>query len=428
MERSRRKFLSTVAGMVSVGGLIALAGCSSSCPDSGRPSAEETLSFDAEPIGGFDTVPGGTWPTETGDAANTGFATGQLPESDLAVRWRTQLDVPTEDGVGVVASAPVVGSDRVFVADPEGVHALSLLSGALDWVSGPLSVTETERYGTYRPETIAPRVGPEGRVFVGLESGLVALDRTDGSVLWEARDFSAVAPPTIVEGTVIAQGEHTVRAFQLDGTERWEVAVSRGTGRRQPAAGSNTVVLKSDTGLRGYAIETGDRRWTRSLRAESAPVIDGGTCFLGTDQGLVGLDLTDGTDRFSYSRGDYMQFQSLVLTPETVYVVEQPPESGAASFALSRTDTGVEPRWCSYIGDGTVNAATEDWALGLLSLDEGPGSERSLAAFSTDVGSVPWGITSGSRSDTWLNPPAVLDGVLVLTTRGGQTLAVSGGD
>ena len=428
MNRSRRQFLSTVAGLSALAGLTALAGCSSSCPDSGRPTADETLSYDEAPVGGFDEFPAGTWPTETGDAGNTGFASDGLPASDLAIRWRTQLDIPTEDGVGVEASAPVVGSERVFVADPEGVHALDLRSGELDWQTETRPVTASERYGAHRPETIAPRVGPEDRVFVGLESGLVALDQHDGSERWAVETFSAVAPPTIVGDVVVAQGENTVRAFHLDGTELWDVNLTRGVGRRQPAAEGETVVFTTETGLAAYDIETGDQRWTHSLQSESVPVVEDRTCFVGTDMGLTGINLDSGTERFSYSRGDYMQFQSLVLTPDTVYVVEQPPEAGAATFALARVSDGVEPRWCSYVGDGTVTAATEDWALGILSLDQGPSSTRSVAAFSTETGAVPWAIMSGSRSDTWLNPPAVLDGVLVLTTRGGQTVAVSGGD
>lgn len=428
MVLHRRAFLTRAAGLLGTAGLAALAGCSSSCPDSGRPTAGETISADSTPIGPFEQTPAGTWPAETGTAANTGYATGSLPESGLAVRWSTQLDIPTEDGVGVVASAPVVGPDRAFVADSEGVHAVSLRTGELEWKSEQLPVTETERYGTHRPETIAPRIGPEGRILVGLETGLAALDPDDGTTVWRADGLAEVAPPTVADGLLVAQGVNTVRAFDSNGTERWDADLRRGPTRRQPAATSEVVVLRSETGLAGLDPETGDTRWTRRVQVESQPAIDDETVFLGTDEGLLGLSVTDGADRFTYSRGEYMAFHSLVVTPETVYVVEQPPEAGASSFALARTTDGIEPRWCSYIGDGTVTGATDRQAVGLFDLGTGPGSSRSVANFTADSGAVDWAVRGGSRSDAWLNPPALLDGVLVLSTRGGRMLAVSGGD
>lgn len=427
MVLHRRNFLSKAAGLLATAGLAGLAGCSSSCPDHGRPTASETLPFDAPPTGPFEQDPAGTWPAETGDGANTGFSTHDLPEPPLSVRWGTQLDIPAEDGVGVVASAPVVGTDRVYVADPERVHALSLRTGTVEWQSDRLPVTETERYGTYRPETIAPRIGPEGRVFIGLETGLAALDPVEGSVLWRVDGLSAAGPPTVADDLVIAHGSDTVRAFDPGGTERWDATVRRDTSRRQPAATSDVVVLNTETGLEARDTETGAQRWSRSIQTESRPALDAGTCYVGTDEGLRGIDLDAGTDRFSYMRGEYMSIQSLVVTPETIYVVEQPPEAGAASFALSRTDTGVEPRWCSAIGDGEVTAATDEQALGMFALGDGPSATRSVAGFTAAAGAVHWALTSGSRSDTWLNPPALLDDVLVLTTRGGRTVAVSGG-
>ncbi|MDZ7850413.1 MAG: PQQ-binding-like beta-propeller repeat protein [Halodesulfurarchaeum sp.] len=428
MALRRRDFLARAAGLLATASLTALAGCASSCPDSGRPTAEETVSIDSPPTGPFERTPTGTWPAETGNSANTGYTQRSLPESGLSVRWSTQLDIPTEDGVGVVASTPVVGSERASVADPERVHAVSLRTGETEWESERLPVTQTEHYGTYRPETIAPRVGPEGRILVGLESGLAALDPNDGSTVWNVAGLSAVGPPTVAGDLLVAQGERTVRAFDPDGTERWETEITRDATRRQPTATGEVVVLRTDTGLEALDPATGETRWSRRVQAESQPAIDDGIVFLGTDEGLLGLDATDGTDRFAYSRGDYMAFHSLVVAPETVYVVEQPPEAGASSFALSRTTDGVEPRWCSSIGDGSVTAATDHRALGRFELGTGPGAARSVASFTADAGAVDWAIEGGSRSDTWLNPPALLEGVLVLTTRGGRVLAVSRGD
>ena len=427
MALHRREYLSHLSGLLATAGLISLAGCSSSCPDSDGPTPEETIAGDATPTGPFETTPAGTWPVETGDAANTGHSSLRLPDSSLTVRWRTQLAIPSEDGVGVVASAPVVGDERVYVADSERVHALSLRTGELEWQSETLPVTETEQYGVYRPETVAPRIGPESQIYVGLETGLAALDPADGTIRWRANGQSAVAPPTVVENLLVAQGEDLVRAFDPDGTERWSVSLDRDVARRQPAATGDAVVLRTERGLKALDPETGDTRWTRSIRAESPPSIDDGTVFAGIDEGLIGLDVVDGSDRFTYSRGEYMTFDALVIAPETVYVVEHPPEAGASSFAFSRTENGVEPRWCSAVGDGTVTAATDDIALGLFPLGLGPRSTRSVGSFTAERGEMPWAITGGTRSDAWPNPPALLADAIVVSTRGGRVLAVSGG-
>lgn len=428
MPRTRRDLLLSGTALLSVGGLAALAGCSSTCPDSGRPTAEHTLSIDDQPVGSFAERPAGTWPAERGDASNTGNASGTAPTPPLSIRWRTALPIPTEEGVGTTASAPVVGPERVFIADPQRIHALALLSGDRDWQSESFPVTQTERYASHRPETIAPRVGPAGRLFVGLDDGLVALDRQDGGVRWRARGLTDVAPPTVVGDTLVAQGEASVRAYALDGTRRWERAVSRGNPRRQPAATDGVVVVQTETGLQALDPATGDRLWARERQVEAGPAIRDGTCFFGTGDGLEAVEAATGRERYTYSRREYMAFQSLVVTPESVYVVEQPPEAGAAAFALDRESAGVAPRWCSAIGDGVLTAATADQVLGLLDLGQGPGSSHSLVGFTADRGEVPWAVTGGTRSDAWLNPPAVLDGALVVTTRGGTVLAIAGGE
>jgi outer membrane protein assembly factor BamB len=423
MGLDRRSVLK-LGGLLGVGGLTALAGCSSSCPDSGHPTPEETVPISRSPVGPFEDRPTSTWPTESGDAANTGYVPTDGPHTPLSVRWETQLDVPTEDGVGITASAPVVGPEGVYVADPEGVHALSLRTGEVTWESSSLPVTSTDQYASYRPETVAPRVVPEGLIAVGLDDGLAALDPADGTVQWRDRSQTDVAPPTVANGLLIAQGADSVRGFDVAGSEQWDVRVSRGDRRHQPAATDDVVVIESEVGVVGLAPDTGDRLWDHSTMVETAPVVDGDTCFVGTEDGLLALSVADGTEQWSHSRGDYMTLRSLVVGPESVYVVERPPEAGAAAFAFSRSGDGVEPRWCSSIGDGVLAAATHDRALGLHSV---AGSERSLAGFTADRGELPWAVTGGSRSDRWLNPPAVLEDAIVLTTRGGHTVAIGGG-
>jgi outer membrane protein assembly factor BamB len=74
-----------------------------------------------------------------------------------------------------------------------------------------------------------------------------------------------------------------------------------------------------------------------------------------------------------------------------------------------------------------VLAATDELALATLSLGEGPDAAPSIVAFSESLGDARWAITGESHPRGWVNPPAVVDGTVVATTRGGTIVAVGGG-
>lgn len=423
MALERRRFLERASGALVAGGVAAIAGCSSSCPDTDRPTPDRVVSIADQPVGPFDEPVPGAWTTDHGTAGRTGFAPGSLPV-DPAVRWRTDLEIPATDQGSLSTSAPTVGSGQVFVADSRRIHALSLRTGALVWESEPLPVTFHDALYEHQANTASPTVGPDGNVYVGTSEGLVALDRTDGSVRWTVEGLTDVASPAVVEGTIFALGADALAAVTPSGDERWRRPVDRGADPVVPAVDGATVVVVTADGLRGFEAATGEERWRSERRVETHPVLEGGTCLVGNADGLHAIDAETGTERWTFSRGDFRSLLSPVVAAETVYVVEQPGEAGAASFALDRTDGKPEPRWCSYIGSGAVTAATDDVALATLSLGEGPDAAQSVVAFSTALGQARWAIEGGSRPRDWVTPPAVVDGGLVVTTRGGTTVAI----
>lgn len=384
------------------------------------------MSVGAAPSGPFDSLPEGRWPGTNGDAANTGYVNGSAPSTVPELKWRATLPVPIEDEVPLTASAPVVGNGQVYVADRERVYALALLDGAINWESPIISPTQTDAYGAERPKTAAPRIGPDGTVFVGTAGGVVALDPSDGAVLWEKTDMTDVAGPAVTENGLLLQGETSVRGYDRDGTEQFSRDLDRGTELVQPARGTDVAVLATEGGVTALDPRSGDRQYHHEVRIETAPVLTGDTCVLGTDEGLLALSANDGEQKWAYSRGDYQSLRGPVVTEETIYAVEQPPEAGAATFALDRTEDGVQARWCSYVGSGVVTAADDERAFGLLEMDTGPEAVQSIAEFGADRGEVGWAITGGSRSDRWLNPPAVLEGALVVTNRRGRVFAFGG--
>lgn len=427
MPLDRRRFLRLLGGSLGAAGLGAIAGCSSSCPDDDRPTPEERIAITASPAGAFASRPSKNWRTAHGSAARTGYTTASLPEGGLSVRWRNDIDLPPTERGGLSASAPVVGNGMVVVADSQRVHALSLRTGEIRWQSDLVEPTYHDTLAGHAANTPAPAIGPAGTVFVGSQNGVVALDPADGSVAWEVEDLSAVTSPAVVGNSVFAQGADTLVALKPEGGEWWRQSISRDNPPLPPAVDSSHLVVPTEDGLAGFDPATGDERWRSDRQVETHPVLADGTCFAGNYDGLHGIRAVSGEDQWTVERGDGRAMLSPVVTPETVYAVEQPGEAGAATFALDRTDGEPEPRWCSYIGSGAVTAATSELALGMLSLDEGPTAVRSIVAFSRSLGDSRWAITAGDRPQEWLTPPAVVQGAVIATTRGGRVVAVGGG-
>lgn len=427
MTLDRRRFLKLTTGALAVGGLGAIAGCSSSCPDSDDPTPDEYVSIEATETGGYDEPPGGTWRQSHGDAGRTGFADGALPGSDLAVRWRTGLEMPLTDSGSLSASAPTVGNGTVVVADSQRVHALSLETGEALWQTETPSPTPREGVVEDDADTVAPTIGPQGNVYVGAEEGLVVLDGSDGSVRWRDEELRNVGSPAILGETVFALGASTIAVSDLTGGERWRRSIERQDASVPPGVDEATVVVATDDGVRAFDTATSEQRWQSRNRLETHPVLVDGTCYLGNFDGLHAIDATSGEELWSFRRGDARAMLSPVVTPDTIYAVEQPAEAGAASFALDRTGGEPEPRWCSKIGDGTVTAATDDFALTSLTIGRGSTAPRGIVAFSKSFGEAPWAIEGGHRPRDWLTPPAVLDGTVITSTRGGVVTAISGG-
>lgn len=428
MPSTRRHLLKTIVGAGSVAGIAGLAGCSSSCPDSDPPTPDETVSILADARGPFETTPTGEWNGFAGDAGNTGYADRSLPAADLAVRWRSDLDLPDTDAGGLSASAPTVGGDMVLVADERRVHAYSLRTGDHHWTSDEVSPTTDDTTVEYQSNTVAPVLGPEGTVLVGTSDALIALEPSNGSVRWRVADLTQVSRPVVLDGTIFALGRGWIVAVAPDGTEQWRRPANRLSAPVPPAADDGRIVYPGEEGVVGLDGSTGSQIWVRDRRTETHLVIDDGTAFLGNYEGLHAIDLYTGDPLWTFSRGDFRALLSPVVTPDTIYAVEQPGEAGAATFALDRTDGEPTPRWCSYVGSGAVTAATEDFALTTTSLGTGPDRAPSIVAFTADLGASSWAIEGGSHPRAWVNPPAIMDGAIVGTTRGGTMVAIGGAD
>lgn len=412
----------TLLGAVAAGSLAALAGCSSSCPDSGSPDPDALVDASDDPAGAFSTVPGGTWRAPRVDPANTGYAPDIAPpEPPLGVRWRRSLSTERIEATSHRASAPAVADGRVVVATPVGVTALSLRDGTELWQTTDATPNTTAATYGYDEEVVPPVVGPEGTVYVGTAEGLVALEPSDGSERWRYDDAGAVRTPVATEDAVyVPAGTDLVAVDPADGSERWTAAVGVEAGL--PAVGSDTVVVGQGEAV-AVAAASGEERWRVGRDADYYPVVAGDTVYLGGYEGLRALSVASGEERWLFERGSGRSLSPPVVTPESLYVVESPGEAGDATFALDRTDGAPEPRWCSDVGEGAVTAATEERAFGLLPGGAVPGESGppvQLVAYDERFGNAGWGYQTREA----VLPPAVLDGAVVAVGVDGQVVAV----
>jgi len=412
----RRTFL----GTLSAGVVAGFGGCSSSCPDNDRP--EPTTTFGPGEAGrGFDSLPGGDWPTPRFDPANTGFAPSRRPPTDApTLRWRTTLPAPTVDGVTADVSPPTVADGRVFFTTGAGVFALSLRDGSELWQYGDLSpVTPTSRAPAYGA-ALAPPVIHDDTAYVSTADGVTALRTDDGTERWRAAGVAPAGTPAVADGAVfVPAGDELVALDTAGGGRRWTTTTSGGS---RPAVADGAVVVAGQE-LFGFDAATGDRLWSASVDPRSRPAVADGTVYVGTREGIRAVTLDDGTERWLVDRGGGRAYSTPVVTAETLYALERPGEAGDATFALDRTANGApDPRWCSYAGEGAVTAATGDHAFALQSYSDDRRSPPRLLAFTARFGEATWGY----RSAEPVVPPAVLDGGLVTATRHGTVVAVGG--
>ncbi|MFC7200460.1 PQQ-binding-like beta-propeller repeat protein [Halospeciosus flavus] len=409
---SRRSFLQA-AGLAAVGSATALAGCSSSCPDSGAPTPSTVLTPDSTPVAA-DLGVTTDWPTFHHDAANTGYATDATPPSDPALSWRAA--VPSDGR----PSAPVVANGAVYVRDGVGgLHALDVTDGTERWTVETTRAPETWFAGGGSPTAHG------GHVFVAGRDGVFAVDAADGTVAW-SDSLAATDSAVVAGGSVFVPTDGALAAYDAaTGERRWRVSDFDGPVSRPAVAAGTVFAVGSD--LVALASADGVEQWRRTVGASPTdlgfPVVADGSVFVGTYEGLVAYAPESGEVQWRFERGSGRGFTPPVVTPESLYTVEQPGEGPAAVYALD-PDTGEpRPRWCSWIGEGAVGAATDDRVFAEVPApDEADVSGREVQTFRSDTGAATWQF----RASEWVGAPAVVDGAVVFTTGRGDVCAVGG--
>ncbi len=236
---------------------------------------------------------------------------------DGAPTWISDLDATV---------APVIDEGRVFIAAEEQVHALSELTGVLEWrlPTGPLSNAPTARSGwlivaaeagilsgvnaslgrvVWNAELGAPLSTPvsiDGDLLVaGLADGRVTGWRvTDGGSRWATRIGTRPVQVLAAVGRVFIVGQdgRLICLRQRDGREEWDYPFGMPVVGRLAVDNRHIYATTIDNSVRAHAFN-GHQRWRHTVAAR---VVDG----LLVDAGRVFVPQSNGEIRIFTNAGD----------------------------------------------------------------------------------------------------------------------------
>lgn len=360
----------------------------------------------------------GSWPQFQRDAANTGYlpdATG--PTTGLTEKW----SFSALDGTDMPASA-VAADGRVFFGSMDGrLYAVDAESGEETWsvqfderVPGVPAVVDGAVYTTVadgtvraldvetgkqqwrhpaRSNEVNKRLIPFGdKLFVPFGHGVSALDREDGSLVWESR-VSGNAGLAVTDTGVFAADHGTNRLFALDtgtGTERWGVRLDQRLARQStPTVADSTVFVGGQSGGL-FAVSTdGSHEWTFDTGTEKpiqmSPAVADGSVVFGTDYdderdqrptgSLYVVSAEDGSSQAQF-RLRIATMTSPTVVGSTVYTADRDGivygfdlDGGSALF---RHGIGTEARGGIAFADGVLYVLDQKGIL--HALEEGSDS------------------------------------------------------
>lgn len=208
-----------------------------------------------------------------------------------------------------VYNSPVIADGVVYCGVSQYFAALDLKSGRQLWQAPALAA-----------DWISCRVSPAvdaQRVFIGVNwsSGLSALDRQTGKVVWTKKEGcrSTHSSPLVDNMTVFYAADGQLYSLdKASGKEIWKTTLGSGWPVSTPVAREGVVVLgttdgrvaafEAATGRALWSVATGDGRGSFSpyerggSHVMSSPTIAEGKVYVGSDEGrLYVIDLKTGT-------------------------------------------------------------------------------------------------------------------------------------
>lgn len=296
-----------------------------------------------------------------------------LPTGEIGAAW---LRTPIPDQRTFQTTHPITDDRRVYVGSgPEGDERDGSRYGfvaALDGETGQRAWQTQVTTGRIRDvahidgQVLA--ISSEREPDRGL---LTALEATDGTVEWQTELSSASLRGMLVtNGSVyISAYGSGLSAIELDGTHRWDRTVASGDedAATAPCAAGDAIYVGTDRGrLIAFDVETGQRRWRRSVakdghrpRFQTTPTVADGTIYVAaTNYNLYAVNAADGTRRWQtrlLSKSYGNAIPSVTVVDERLYV----NTIHGGLLALSRSNGRELWRSGEYGGQGPPAAAGE---------------------------------------------------------------------
>lgn len=209
-----------------------------------------------------------------------------------ARRWTYQMDVPNDQKSSAFGGGASYDSGKVYATNGVGdVVALDAKTGAEVWKAKPAG-----------PLRGSPTIAFNSVYVMTQDNQIIALDRTDGSILWQESGSIAqagvfgVASPAAGQGTIVAgysSGELSAYRYE-NGRSLWSDALARTSISTEVGAltdidadpiidNGRVYALGQGGRMAGYELVTGQRLWEIPVAGISTPAIAGEWIFTLTD-------------------------------------------------------------------------------------------------------------------------------------------------
>lgn len=201
-------------------------------------------------------------------------------------------------------------------------------SSALNGVAGSSLPDALKQLWSYEAEeTIdsSPAIA-DGSVFVGTESGLLALSLDKGTLLWKHAMTGGVgeSTPTVGRGLVLVGGlSGELHAVDVKtGKPAWTYKTETEIKSSPVVVGDRVLIGSYDANLYALDITKGTLIWkaeTDNYIHGTPAVIDGVAYFAGCDEILRGIRVADGKEVVSFSVGSYTGASLAVAWPRAYF-------------------------------------------------------------------------------------------------------------
>ena len=376
--------------------------------DFGR--SEDTLASDAISM----------WSAFHGDARHNGWAAGPAPA-------RGDILWSFEPGASV-QSSPVLGGGLLYIgADNGRLYALRPSTGEEVW---------NRSFGEFATVQSTPAYW-SGMVFFGSQngsnSGLFALNASDGYVIWSVPDDRGIAAsPAVEDGAVYSSSQNgTVIAVNASSGEVLWTAAMGGEMWASPAVAGGCVYGGTITG-EAFALwaANGSLRWNFSFpptwTVYSSPCASGDTVYFGASSyselggEILAVNSSTGAEKWKFlsCQGDY---STAAAAGDAVFAhVWNKTAGGSFLVALPAEDPN---------GDGVISPGEMLWSFQTMDFEGGSSplvtdnmvvvgsSDGNIYAVDRQTGKPAWNATIGGKI---VGSPALFERKVFCGSMGGK--------